>query len=661
MIKKGFLLLIFWTLILKAQEPVVWVTEFKQTSDTEYLLIFKASIQPKWHLYSQKLPKDGPLPTEFIFEDVDSTFELVGITEESETVTAFDSIFEMDLSWFEKEAAFQQKIRLIQPELTAISGEINYQACDDKVCIFRNEPFSFILNSSKVLAEVKKTIDPESLKKSKALQLQLKNRRLLMQNQSQNIDNPLINLFLLGFIGGLIALLTPCVFPMIPLTVSFFLKQSRSKSRGVGSAWIYGLFILLIYIMMSLPFHFLDALDPQILNTLSTNILMNIIFFAVFVFFAFSFFGYYELTLPSSWGNRSDAASTGGGILGIFFMALTLAIVSFSCTGPILGSLLAGSLTAEGGADQLTVGMAGFGFALALPFGLLAFFPNVLKSIPKSGGWMTKFKVTLGFLELALALKFLSNADLVGHWGIIKREIFVGVWLVISILLFFYLLGWFRFPNDQKGSKITTLQRFFTFLVLIFIFYLIPGLGKNQDGQLSLLSGFPPPVFYSIYPSHSECPLGLNCFKDYYSGRAYAEAKNKPILLDFTGWACVNCRKMEENIWSQPEVFNLLNEDFVIISLYVDDRKELPEGQKFEFKYPNGRIKTIKTIGEKWATFQSLNFNSASQPYYVLMSADETILNSPIQYTNAKTYKDWLQSGLELHRQITKQPSGYTF
>ena len=397
MIKKGFLLLFFWTFLLKAQEPVVWVTDFKQLSDTEYLLIFKASMQPKWHLYSQKLPKDGPLPTEFVFEGVGSAFEFVGITKESETVTAFDPIFEMDLSWFEKEAAFQQKIRLLQPEVAAISGEINFQACDDKVCIFRNEPFSFILNSSKAIAEVKRTVDPESLKKSKALQLPLKNRRLLMQNQSQNGDNPLLNLFLLGFIGGLIALLTPCVFPMIPLTVSFFLKQSGSKSRGVGSALIYGLFILLIYIMMSLPFHFLDVLDPQILNTLSTNILMNIIFFAVFVFFAFSFFGYYELTLPSSWGNRSDAASTGRGILGIFFMALTLAIVSFSCTGPILGSLLAGSLTAEGGADQLTVGMAGFGFALALPFGLLAFFPNLLKSIPKSGGWMTKVKVTLGF------------------------------------------------------------------------------------------------------------------------------------------------------------------------------------------------------------------------------------------------------------------------
>lgn len=647
---------------LQAQEPVHWTTDLEKLSDTEYLLLFKAVIKPKWHLYSQNLPKDGPLPTEFVFDGIGTAFELVEKMGESQAVTAFDPIFEMDLSWFEGEATFRQKIRLLQPELAAISGEINFQACDDKVCIFRNEAFRFVLDASKASAVTQKTVDPESLKKSQALQLPLKNKDLLVQQKDQKKDNPLLNLFLLGFIGGLIALLTPCVFPMIPLTVSFFLKQSNHKSSGVVRALLYGFFILLIYVLMSLPFHFLDALDPQILNTLSTNVVMNLIFFAVFVFFAFSFFGYYELTLPSSWGNRSDAASSGGGVLGIFFMALTLAIVSFSCTGPILGSLLAGSLTAEGGADQLTVGMAGFGFALALPFGLLAFFPNALKSIPKSGGWMTKVKVTLGFLELALALKFLSNADLVGHWGILKREIFVGIWLVISILLFVYLMGWLRFPHDVKGAKISNFQRFFTFLVLIFIFYLIPGLGKNQDGQLTLLSGFPPPVFYSVYPSDSECPLGLNCFKDFEKGRAYAQARNKPILLDFTGWACVNCRKMEENVWSQPEVFRLLKEEFIIISLYVDDRKELPEAEQFNFQYPNGRIKTIKTVGEKWATFQNINFQSASQPFYVLMSPDGTLLNPPIQYTDMATYKNWLQSGREQHRNKSKPPNlGYAF
>lgn len=650
MIKKVFFLFLFWTFGLQAQDPVVWTTELEKSSEGEYSLIFRATIQTKWHLYSQNLPKDGPLPTEFVFEGAGTAFELVGKTEESRSVTDFDPIFEMDLSWFEGEATFRQEIRLLQPELGEITGEIHFQACDDRICIFRNEAFRFMLDPSKAIDEVQKTVDPESLKKSEALQLPLKNKELLTQNQNQKSDNPLLNLFLLGFIGGLIALLTPCVFPMIPLTVSFFLKQSTGKNSGVARALLYGFFILLIYVLMSLPFHFLDALDPQILNTLSTNIVMNLIFFGVFVLFAFSFFGYYELTLPSSWGNRSDAASGSGGVLGIFFMALTLAIVSFSCTGPILGSLLAGSLTAEGGADQLTVGMAGFGFALALPFGFLAFFPNALKSIPKSGGWMTKVKVTLGFLELALALKFLSNADLVGHWGILKREIFVGIWLVISILLFVYLMGWLRFPYDVKGAKISKLQRFFTLLVLIFIFYLIPGLGKNQDGQLTLLSGFPPPVFYSIYPSDSECPLRLNCFKDFEKGRRYAEAHDKPILLDFTGWACVNCRKMEENVWSRPEVFRLLNEEFVIISLYVDDRKELHESLQFDFQYPNGRIKTIKTIGEKWATFQSINFASASQPYYVLMSPNATILNPPIQYTDTATYKEWLESGLEQHR-----------
>ena len=661
MIKKGFLLLFIWTLGLKAQNPVLWKTDFQKITEVDFILQFSASIEPKWHLYSQSLPKEGPLPTEFEFEGLGIDFELVGKTEEGNTITAFDPIFEMDLSWFDGKATFRQKIRLLKPEIGSISGHIQFQACDDKLCIFRNEPFRFVLDPSQAGAKEQKTIDSKSLEQSVALQLQLKNKELLVQNLDQKIDNPLFNLFLLGFIGGLIALLTPCIFPMIPLTVSFFLKQSANQRKGVGRALLYGFFILLIYVMLSLPFHFLDALDPQILNTLSTNIVMNLLFFAVFVFFAFSFFGYYELTLPSSWGNRSDSASANRGVLGIFFMALTLAIVSFSCTGPILGSLLAGSLSSEGGANQLTVGMAGFGFALALPFGLLALFPNALKSVPKSGGWMTKVKVTLGFLELALALKFLSNADMVAHWGLLKREIFIGIWVVISLLLFVYLMGWLRFPHDLKGVKISKFQRFFTFLVLLFIFYLIPGLWKNQNGQLTLLSGFPPPVFYSIYHSDSECPLGLNCFKDYEEGKAFAQANDKPILLDFTGWACVNCRKMEENVWSQPDVFPLLNEEYVIISLYIDDRNELPEEMQFNFQYPNGRIKTIKTIGEKWATFQSLNFSSASQPYYVLLTADGALLNSPVQYTDTDTYKSWLQSGLKKFKENKISSQGYAF
>lgn len=661
MIKKVFLLLLFWSLGVQAQEPVIWETKLEKLSDTEYLLQFKAKIEDQWHLYSQDLPEDGPLPTQFVFQGEGTAFDLIGATEQSETVTAFDPIFEIDLSWFEGEANFEQKISLLDPEIFVVKGEINFQACDDKLCIFRNEVFRFVLDPTKSTEEDREMVDPESLKKSLALQLPLKNKDLLEDLQDRSSENSLLNLFLLGVIGGLIALLTPCVFPMIPLTVSFFLKQSGSRSRGVFHALLYGFFILLIYVVLSLPFHFLDALDPQILNTLSTNVVVNLIFFVVFVLFAFSFFGYYELTLPSNWGNRSDTASSGGGVLGVFFMALTLAIVSFSCTGPILGSLLAGSLSAEGGATQLTVGMAGFGFALALPFGLLAFFPNALKSIPKSGGWMTKVKVALGFLELGLALKFLSNADLVGHWGLLKREIFVGIWLIIAVLLLIYLMGGLRFPHDVKGARISRAQRFFSFMVLLFIFYLIPGLGKNQVGQLKLLSGFPPPLFYSVYPSDSDCPLGLNCFKDYETGRAYAQANDKPILLDFTGWACVNCRKMEENVWTQPEVFRLLNDEFVVISLYVDDRKKLSPSEQFDFQYPNGRIKTIRTVGQKWATFQSLNFASASQPFYVMLSADGTLLNGVIQYTDTATYRDWLESGFERFRENKKATKGFAF
>ena len=431
---------------------------------------------------------------------------------------------------------------------------------------------------------------------------------------------------------------------MIPLTVSFFLKQSSSLRAGIFNALLYGFFIVLIYVLLSLPFHFLDSLNPEILNTISTNVPLNLLFFGVFVFFAFSFFGYYELTLPSSWGNATDEGASRSGSIGIFFMALTLAIVSFSCTGPILGSLLAGSLSAEGGALQLTAGMTGFGVALALPFALFALFPNALNALPKSGGWMTTVKVVLGFLELGLALKFLSNADLVSHWGLLKREVFIGIWTLLAFGLTLYLFGLFRFPHEGKAS-LSKGRYGVAAISMIFTAYLFLGL-VSKDNSLKLLSGFPPPAFYSLSSTESDCPLGLDCYKDYASGLAAAKAQNKPILLDFTGWACVNCRKVEENIWSRPEVFRLLNEELVLISLYVDDRSALPEGEQFNFKYPNGRVRTIETVGEQWASFQSLNFNSASQPYYVLLQADGTLLNTPIQYTDAATYLSWLEEGL---------------
>jgi thiol:disulfide interchange protein DsbD len=372
---------------------------------------------------------------------------------------------------------------------------------------------------------------------------------------------------------------------------------------------------------------------------------LNIFFFVVFVFFALSFFGFYELTLPTVWGSKTDEASAVRGGLGIFFMALTLAIVSFSCTGPILGSLLAGSLTAEGGAFQLSIGMLGFGVALGLPFGLFALFPNALKALPKSGGWMTTVKVVLGFLELALALKFLSNADLVAHWGILKREVFVGIWTLISLGLTLYLFGIFRFPHEvkmplSKGRKLVAVG------VLILTSYLFLGF-VSEENKLRLFSGFPPPEFYSLNTQESDCPLGLECYKDFERGKQAAALANKPILLDFTGWACVNCRRMEENVWADPAVYELLNERYIIISLYVDDRETLAPESQFNFQYPDGRIKEINTIGKKWATFQAINFNTASQPFYIQMSSDGELLNTPIQYTDKVTFENWLKLGLE--------------
>ena len=647
--KKYYILLLsFLSLIGYAQgddEPVAWTISVNRISATAVDLQFDATIADKWHLYSLKEFEDGPLPTEFTFEMDSLKVRLDGPMTSSEPKIEFDAIFEIDLPFFEYKARFTQRLELLDSSLEQISGEINYQACDDRLCIFRTEPFTLSLQGNAIVASNIK-ITAEDQLRSAALTLNIKNKDYL-QDALVNTDDssPLLTLFLLGFLGGLIAILTPCVFPMIPLTVSFFLKQATSLRKGVFNALLYGFFIVFIYVLLSLPFHFLDSLNPEILNTIATNVPLNLFFFAIFIFFAFSFFGYYELTLPSSWGNTADSSSNMKGGIGIFFMALTLAIVSFSCTGPILGSLLAGSLTTDGGAMQLTVGMTGFGFALALPFALFALFPNALNALPKSGGWMTTVKVVLGFLELALALKFLSNADLVSHWGLLKREVFIGIWVFLAFGLTLYLFGLIRFPHDQKG-KLSKARIGTGVLSLLLTAYLSFGL-FSKENTLQLLSGFPPPEFYSIYATDNECPLGLECYKDFETGLAVAQKTGKPILLDFTGWACVNCRKMEENVWSQPEIFNLLNEEVILISLYIDDKSELPENEAFNFQYPDGRVRTINTIGEKWASFQSLNFNSASQPFYVLMHADGTLLNSPIQYTDASTYSEWLQTGLQ--------------
>lgn len=647
-----FLGLSFINLITFAQtdeNPAVWSHEVHKISDTEYELVFKGKIMDGWHVYSQYTAEGGSLPSEFTFEKAGEDYELIGKTEESETIKEYSDIFEVEETFFKKEAIFTQKIKLLNPEVNQISVNLFYQICKE-VCLPVDEFFQISLDGSGFVAE-ETSLDERSVALGESLKVDLKNKTLLSQSGVTDSDGKsnLWVIFGLGFIGGLIALLTPCVFPMIPLTVSFFTKQSQNKSKGIANALLYGFFIVLIYFLLSLPFHLFNSVDSQILNTIATNIWLNVFFFVIFVFFAFSFFGYYELTLPSSWANKMDSASSKvGGGLGIFFMALTLAIVSFSCTGPILGGLLGSTTLAEGNvATNLTSGMVGFGLALALPFALFAMFPAWLNSLPKSGGWMTTVKVVLGFLELALAFKFLSNADLVGNWGIFKREIFIGIWVVLFILMTLYLFGIFRFPHDGPKKNLSPARKLTGIACLAFTTYLI--LGLFNISNLKLLSGFPPPSFYSVVETESDCPLGLDCFKNFEEGVAYAQEANKPILLDFTGWACVNCRKMEENVWSDPSVYPILKEDYVLISLYVDDRKELPESEQFDFKFDNGRVKAIETIGQKWGTFQTVNFNAASQPYYVLLSPNLEVLNEAVQYVDVETYEQWLKSGLEKH------------
>ena len=626
------------------ENPVVWKTSFNKITETEYDIIFEAKILKEWHLYSQYNPDEASLPLEISSNDPDNV-QTVGKASESKTYTGYSDVWEKDEIFFKDSARIVQRIKLTNKDITTIKMNLFGQVCKE-VCININEDFNISLDGKATNANPA-TIDEKSKKLSAKLVLDLKNKELLkLETETNSEGGNLLNIFILGFIGGLLALLTPCVFPMIPLTVSFFTKSAQNKKKGIANALLYGAFIVVIYLLLSIPFHTLDTIDPEILNTISTNVWLNLFFFAILVFFAFSFFGYYEITLPSSWGDKMDSASSIGGIIGIFFMALTLAIVSFSCTGPILGSLLAGSLTSDGGAMQLTAGMGGFGLALALPFALFAMFPSWLNSLPKSGGWLNTVKVVLGFLELAFAFKFLSNADLVEHWGLLKREVFIGLWIVIFIGLALYLFKKIKFPHDGPDKKLSFSRISFAVLVISFVIYLIPGTFKTPTWNLNLLSGFPPPQFYSIYEQETECPLGLNCHKDFELGLTIAKAENKPILLDFTGWACVNCRKMEENVWIDPSIYSLLNEKYVLISLYVDDRKPLPEDEQFQFLRKNGTIKNIKTIGDKWATFQTVNFQTSSQPYYVLMSPDLEILNSAIQYTDVSSYQNWLEKGL---------------
>jgi len=651
-------------------EPVKWSYETKELAEGEYELLFKATIDSGWHLYSQFIDEGGPIPTSFNF-DTTQGFEFVGPVEErGELEQDYDPNFEMTLKWFSHEVEFAQKVKL-KGSGAKITGWLEFMTCDDERCLPpASIDYQFILGNAEGETGVAVIVDSSAIEASDRpcdenpyLICNVDLANPVNECGEKKEDLTLWGVFLLGILGGFIALLTPCVFPMIPLTVSFFTKGSEDKRKGMIRSIMYGFFIMVIYFLLSTPFHLLPDIDPEVLNRISTNTWLNLLFFAIFVVFAISFFGYFEIVLPSKWANKADTASDIGGIVGIFFMALTLAIVSFSCTGPILGTLLAGTLNSEGAgvislagmdlqlvAVKLSIGMTGFGLALGLPFALFAAFPQWLQSLPQSGGWLNSVKVFLGFLELALAVKFFSNADLVEQWGLLKRETFFALWFIIGLLTALHLLGKIKFPHDSPIAKISISRWAFVLIVVFFTVYLFPGIFAAKWWNHNLLSGFPPPKYYSYFKQEHE----IKIFDDYNEGLAFAKEQNMPIMIDFTGWACVNCRKMEDNVWVEESIKTILNNKYVVISLYVDEKTVLEEDEQEVIEVPTGdgstKLKKIRTVGDRWSTLETLTFASNTQPYYVLLDTEERLLANPVGYNYAsdiERYRDYLNCGLE--------------
>jgi thiol:disulfide interchange protein len=629
------------TVFSQEANTLQWQVSSKKVSEGVFDIIAKTTVPAGWVLYGLNPSVEGLESLKFSFSNENIKLAGTPVAEQkAELVT--DPIFDgKSLSVFSGSVTILQRV--------SIDG-------------FVPEKLPFIIGSSLRKADEFKTEEASVevlLEGGKAVAASAARIKIPTINLASPVndcgatsgpiaDNGVLSIFLLGFLGGLIALLTPCVFPMIPVTVSFFTKKASNKKQAVKNGVLYGFFIFLIYVLASVPFHLLGNVQPEIFNSISTNSWLNIIFFLIFIVFAISFFGFFELTLPANIASKADSKSGLGSMGGIFFMAVTLAIVSFSCTGPILGSLLVGSLS--GGAWQLTSGLAGFGLALALPFALFAMFPNWLASLPKSGGWLDTVKKVLAFVEVALAFKFLSNADLVMHWGILKREVFIGIWILTGLGLTLYLFGVLRLPHDYKGMKIGTGRKIAGIIALLFTLYLVPGVTSTPYANLKLLSGFPPPLSYSIYGNANVHGKGLepNVINDYEKALQMAKEQHKPLLLDFTGWACVNCRKMEENVWTQPEVYNYIKDNFILVSLYVDDREKLPLEQRFTYTTADGKQKQLITVGDKWATFQAENFNQVTQPLYVIMDTSERLLNHPVGYTpDAKKYVEWLKCGKE--------------
>jgi thiol:disulfide interchange protein DsbD len=640
--------------------PVKWKSKVVQKSDTEFELVMEATIENEWHMYSQYTPDGGALPTVFNFKNAKGNYTLVGKTKESAYKKVFNDIFEVDEYYFAKTAQFKQVIKVTNTKLKEVKVYVEYQACKEQ-CIQQDNTFTFQLPEIKITNDqaVLTASDSTTQKVDSVSTVQSSN---VSENKAQKSNETpveekkgLWSIFFLAFIGGFAALLTPCVFPMIPMTVSFFTKQSKTKAEGKKNAVLYGVSIILIYVILGSLVTGIFGADS--LNALSTNVWFNLIFFGLLVFFAASFLGAFEIVLPNSWANKVDQQADRGGFVGILFMALALAIVSFSCTGPIVGTLLVESAS-KGGLAPI-VGMLGFSSALALPFMLFAMFPGWMNTLPKSGGWLNTVKVSLGFLELALAFKFLSNADLVVQAHLLEREVFLGIWIAIFGTWAVYLFGKLTLPHDSPISHLSIGRLFMAIFVTLFTIYLIPGL---WGAPLKIISGFPPPMTYSESPNgigtsssntttaidlpehaHSG-PHGIIAFHDYEHGLAYANKVGRPVLLDFTGHACVNCRKMEDFVWSKPEILSLLKDKVVLISLYVDDKRELPKEAQYVSKETG---KEIVTIGNKWSDYQITRYKNNAQPYYVILNSDGEDISKPIGYTpDATEYKKWLEEGI---------------
>lgn len=704
MLKKISLLFLFLTssFLIAQETPVHFKFSTKKISDCEYDLQFTASVDEPWHIYSLSPVKDGPNPTVFMFTK-SADYDLVGKTTESKPIKEFDKVFEMNVQYFVKTATFTQRIKLKTDKKITIKGKYEYQACTEEKCIFPPaDVFEFSLQGTAACLNTKSTTTGSASELEGTLTCVCDTQAILAgvaENSTKHNENPTVistdpktekasetivseakkegdgechsfSKFLLGLVAGLGAVLMPCIYSLIPLTVSFFVKRSTSRAAGIKNSLLYGFFIIITFVIPTMLITI--AFGPDALSNIATNTWLNLFFFILFIVFALSFFGLFEITLPSSWGNKLDAKADKGGVLGIFFMAATLVVISFSCTAGFLGTLLAA--LAEGNSYLCPLaGFTGFGTGIALPFMIFAFFPSMLNSLPKSGGWMNTFKVSIAFIELALAVKFLANADNVNEWGFITREVFITLWIAIFGMMTFYLLGMFRTSHDSELKHISVGRIMIATISLAFTVYLIPGL---WGAPLKLISSFPPPHHYSESPNgfggHSigsasiqtqlssdpelaaleskrvTGPEGLMLFKnDYESALKYAKLVKKPLFVDFTGNACVNCRLMESTVWVTSEVLPILRDSVVIVSLYVDSKVELPLAEQKEVFW-FGKQRKLETIGNKFAYFQSTKYGSSSQPQYVLLNHDESNATPGTMgtETDQKVFAYWLQTGL---------------